>query len=190
MAAMNQHVRSDIPDCRTLMAMCLVIAIALGGCATERKAASVSYGLSGFEIFIGDREGNRTTGVLFSGWVHDPKPGWQPKSNPNSFWVVSANYTGTPGIGGSVDLTGGKWLLAAGDAVLIGTIAGGTIAWPKSLNVELSGHKCGEGIGYVDVAVVNERKGHREGRVTGCLDDTHVQFGTFPPKIWGTLTIP
>ena len=114
---MNQPVRRDMDrDCRTLIAIYLVIAIALGGCATERKkAASVSYGLSGFEIFIGDREGNRTTGVLFSGWVHDTKPGWQTESNPNSFWVVSANYTGTPGIGGSVDLAGGKWLLGFPD---------------------------------------------------------------------------
>src|SRR4030095_15523524 len=76
---MNQTVRRDMDsDYRISIAICLLIAIALGGCATtERKAASVSYGLSGFEIFIGDREGNRTTGALFSGWVHDTKPGWQ-----------------------------------------------------------------------------------------------------------------
>ena len=187
---MNRHVRSDMGrDCKALMAMCLAIAIALGGCATAKKAPRVSYGLSGFEIFIGDREGSRTTGVLFSGWIHDTKPSWQTESKPNSFWVVSANYTGTPGIGGSVNLTGGKWLLTAGDTVLVGTIAGGTIAWPASLNAEISGHKCGQGVGYVDVAIVTN-EGHRSGKVIGCLDDTHVQFGTFPPKIWGTLTIP
>src|SRR5262245_48878462 len=117
---MNQHVRRDMDrlDGR-LIAMCVVIAIALGGCATTKKAPRASYGLSGFEIFIGDREGNKTTGVLFSGWVHDTKPGWQRESKPNSFWVVSANYTGTPGIGGSVNLTGGKWLLMAGDTELL-----------------------------------------------------------------------
>jgi hypothetical protein len=175
-------------DCKTWIAPLLVVAIALGGCAGAKKPPSASYSLSGYEISPGQRDGSRTNGALFSGWTHAEKAKWEGDSNPGSLWSVSANYSGRPGIGGSASLTGGRWLLTDGDAVIVGTITGGTITWPSSLTTELSGRGCGQGIGHMNVNV--STKDGRAGKMIGCLDDTHIHHGTFPPKVWGTLTFP
>jgi hypothetical protein len=184
---MTRHARSDTDGNRKAL-IGLAIAIALGGCASTEKAPSISHGLSGYEIFPGKNSGSATVGAIFSGWTHENKSPWQGASSTGGTWSVSANYSGKPGIDSSVSLTGGRWFLTNGDAVILGKVTGGTITWPSSLNGELSGRGCGPGVGYFTASLTTNDG--RPGRVIGCLDDTHVFLGTFPPKLWGTLTIP
>lgn len=167
--------------------MGLAIVIALSGCASTEKAPRTSYGLSGYEIFPGNSSGSRVSGAIFSGWTHESGAPWQGASSTGGTWSVSANYTGTPGLGGSVSITGGKWFLAVDDAVILGRVTGGSITWPSLLNSELSGRGCGQGVGYVAVSL--STSDGKAGSMTGCLDDTHVFLGTFPPKLWGTLVL-
>lgn len=166
----------------------IAIVIILGGCAGTGKAPGVSYGLAGYEIFPGKNSGSTTTNTLFSGWTHESRTPWQSASSNGGNWSVSVDYTGKPGIGGGVKLTGGQWFLTVGNVVLLGRVTGGTLTWPSSLNSELSGSGCGQGVGYV-TASLTVRDG-RKGKMIGCLDDSHVFLGTFPPKLWGTLTLP
>jgi hypothetical protein len=166
----------------------LTIALILGGCAHTEKAPAISQGLSGYEIFPGKISGSATTGALFSGWTNESKSPWQGASSSGGTWSVTANYSGRPGIDNAVNVTGGKWVLTLGDAVILGKVAGGKITWPSSLNSDVSGRGCGQGIGYVAVSLTTNEG--RSGSMTGCLDDTHVFLGTFPPKLWGTLMIP
>jgi len=186
---LKRNMRIDMDGHRSMpIGIGLAIAIALGGCASTVKAPAISHGLSGYEIFPGNTSGSVTAGALFSGWTHESNSPWQGASSTGGTWSVTANYTGKPGIDGSVPITGGKWILAVGEAVIVGKVTGGTITWPSSLKSELSGRGCGQGIGYVSVSLTTNEG--RQGKMTGCLDDTHVFLGIFPPKIWGTLTIP
>jgi hypothetical protein len=126
------------------------------------------------------------TGTLFSGWTHDSDSEWQGTASTGN-WSVSANYTGKPGIGNTLTVTGGEWFLSGADVAIIGKLTSGTVTWPPSLTTKVLGSDCGQGVGYISVALVSNEG--QQGNLTGCLDDTHVVLGTFPPKVWGTLEL-
>ena len=168
------------------LAPVIAIAIAIGGCASKPEPR-LSYGLSGYEIFPGNSSGSSVSGAIFSGWTHESESPWQGASSTGGTWSVSADYTGKPGLGSAVKITGGRWFLTVGEAVIPGSVTGGTIVWPSLLNSELLEYGCGQGVGYVTVSLTTIDG--RKGSLAGCLDDTHVFLGTFPPKLWGTLKL-
>jgi len=171
---------------------CLILALVL--LAGSAARADVESCLSGFEVSAGHTVGDTTTGVTFAG---TDSPGdtaaceWTTDSQ-GGVWYASINRVGQAGLGGAVDVTGGRWLWdRANSALFRGRVIGGSVTWPNSLKPE-DDLGCGPGIAQfsVTLTVVGHPQG---GSFVGCLDDTHLnpfqQPFVFPPHIWGVLKI-
>lgn len=141
-------------------------------------------GLSGRELFPGERVGEVTRGVLFSGTDNAPCDCWT-REDTGGHWIVEADRVGHAGFGSTVNVVGGRWFwLQAGNLVHHGNLLDGTVVWPADGNGDLG---CGPGVARFTTSVsVNDQV--TPGILAGCLDDTHIPF-VFPPKIWGTLTL-
>jgi hypothetical protein len=166
----------------TTVALLLIVLGLAGGAAA---LAALATGFSGYEISPGSACGDQTCGTTFAGWTNAAGSSWVPRRQSNGgHWLARINYRGTPGIGRSVEITGGSfaWVEANGTAHY-GPITGGTVTWPSSLSENIG---CGAGVARVSATIA---EGATPGSITGCLDDTHIRQGVFPPRIWGALTL-
>ncbi len=149
---------------------------------TATATAATAHGISGLELFQGIRSGGTTYGTTFAGWTADTTAvpgGWVAKGTGGS-WILSINYTGTPGPGVGVTVISGKWSLRMAGTTYSGYVAaGGTVTWIDSM-------LCGTGNATVDLTLVAVTG---PGSVVGCLDDRHLAT-VFPPHVWGTVTLP
>jgi hypothetical protein len=135
--------------------------------------AATPVGISGREFFPGVHYGSATYGASFAG-----------ATTAGGGWAASINYLGTAGLGRTVTIFGGSWVIANADGSrLFGRVSTGTVAWPANLSSSITGSGCGNGVAAFSAALSNG------GSIAGCLDDTH--FATvFPPTIVGFLTLP
>lgn len=180
---MESHPRhSPLSFRRSALALALGLFFALGGDSAFAHGVHHS-GLSGHEFYPGQRDGEVTRGVLFSGTDNLPCDCWT-STNAGGRWVIVADRSGAAGIGGAVTVVGGDWFWKqANDVVHFGKLLGGTVNWPADRSGDLG---CGPGVARfaVTLSVFGQAT---TGSATGCLDDTHIPF-VFPPKIWATLS--
>lgn len=152
-----------------------------GGAATAQTATST--GLSGHELFPGNKEGEVTKGVVFFG-TDNPVCNCWTDADAGGQWTATVDRSGHAGLGSQVSVVGGRWLWQQGnDTVSFGKVLGGTVQWPADLASDLG---CGPGVARFAINV-SVRGRATTGTLNGCLDDTHMPF-VFPPKIWGTLS--
>ena len=164
----------------------LAVMFALVGVGSAYAASSTAF--SGFEVFPGYHGYNcplgATCGTTFSGWT-DGANTWVPlQQSDGGSWTASLNYTGTPGIGGAVNVTGGRWAwLQPNGTLRFGPLLRGHVSWPSSLTADIG---CGSGVAQfqADIATTS----HTAGTISGCLDDTHLAQ-VFPPRVWGMLSL-
>lgn len=161
----------------------LLAAALFGG---QAVAAAVTP-VSGYEISPGITFSGATFGVTFAGWTAPSANQWWPiVTNTGGSWYAVANYTGDPGIGGSVTVFGGHWGLEANGAGRSGRILrGGRIQWPET---GVSDIGCGPGVATIDVPISQGDSRRPAGRLIGCLDDTHLDR-VFPPQTWGRIQL-
>lgn len=179
----NQR-RHSYPSCRRALAVAVAGLLGLGGGAGALAHGEHTTGLSGLELFPGNKEGEVTKGVLFTGSTNAVCDCWTTTDNGGT-WVAAVDRVGHAGLGSSVTIVGGRWVWEQGnDIVHFGRILGGTVHWPVDLTSDVG---CGPGVAqfFATLSVSGQTTG---GTLTGCLDDTHMPF-VFPPKIWGTLTL-
>lgn len=143
-------------------------------------AAATTQGISGWEIFPGVRSETTVYGATFAGWtdkVNTTAPiQWVPPLGTGGNWILSINYTGTPGAGRTVAVTGGWWSLRKGSTRYSGLVTPGSVTWSATST-------CGTNNAVVRLGLLTFTG--ISGSVTGCLDDQHV----FPPQVWGTVTL-
>jgi hypothetical protein len=97
-------------------------------------------------------------------------------------WLAVINYSGSPGLGSHVDITGGTWSLNMSGTTLTGRVKEGLVTWPPS-GEDLG---CGTDVATF-TATLRAPKG-TSGTINGCLDDTHLST-VFPPHIWGQSSL-
>ncbi len=102
------------------------------------------------------------------------------------FVTGSVNYTGRAGFSKTVTIVGGQWSWLEADehTTHSGPINGGTFTWPVNKNTAISGEGCGHGVAFFNASVF-DKTSNTSGTFSGCLNDQL----TFPPKIWGDLTL-
>lgn len=168
----------------------LFVALAFAGCSVGPVKGPESTGLSGHEVFNGNRAGNVVTGAIFAGADNKVCDCWT-NDNGGGTWSTSINYRGQGGLGSSVTVTGGRWSWLRADGVIrSGRIVDGQVTWPSTLDSNAMG--CGSGVARfaVTLSLAGQSGG---GTIKGCLDDSHLdprqQPFVFPPKLWGTLTL-
>ncbi|WP_146204375.1 hypothetical protein [Massilia glaciei] len=167
-----------------------LIAALLTSCGTAPVATDLTANFSGNELSTGKRDGYSVTGAIFAGTDNAAGGGWTDESAGGT-WIAKIDYSGRGGIGSSVDVTGGTWQWLQADGVVhAGTISGGQVTWPASL--EWNTMECGNGVARFAIALDLQNPA-RIGNFTGCLDDMHLdprqQPFVFPQKIWGQLHI-
>jgi hypothetical protein len=151
-------------------------------------AATTTTGISGLELFPGIHFGATVYGATFAGWtdnVNTSAPtSWAPPSIASGgSWGLTINYTGVPGAGRTVVVTGGLWSLRKADgASYSGNVFGGTVTWP-AIGANIG---CGEDMAKVGLALAIAAGG--TGQVDGCLDDQHLTT-VFPPHVWSTVSL-
>lgn len=158
--------------------------LALGAGTAALGHGNHVTGLSGRELFPGDKDAATTKGVLFSGTDNAACNCWT-ATDAGGNWIFSVDRVGHAGLGSAVSLVGGRWFWQqTNDLVHFGRVLGGSVQWPPDLASDLG---CGAGVAkvVVNLSVVGQATG---GTLTGCLDDTHIPH-VFPPKVWGTLTL-
>lgn len=175
----SKSVRNSMP----LPGRALVLACLLGLFAGGPALAQTRTGLSGHELFPGNKEGEVTKGLVFFGTDNAVCNCWTEVENGGQ-WTAVVDRSGDAGLGSEVTVLGGRWLWQAGnDTVRFGKLLGGSVRWPPDRVSDLG---CGPGV--ATFAITLSVKGQATtGTFTGCLDDTHMPF-VFPPKIWGTLS--
>src|SRR5215469_2354872 len=101
-------------------------------------------------------------------------------------WTVLINYSDPNGTGigkGPANILTGVWFLTLPNGHnFSGTVLGGTVTWPSSLNTDIG---CGDGVATASAGLSFSHGG--TGSFGGCLDDTH-PLQIFPPHIWGTIS--
>lgn len=163
----------------------LVCALILNAVALVALAAT-AVDISGREFFPGVHYGDATYGASFAGLTLTAERG---------VWAASVNYRGTAGLGHEVAIFGGSWGLAKADGSrLSGRVTGGAVVWPLNLDSTVPGvlgTLCGKGVATFN-ASLSIRGSLSPGSIVGCLDDTHLATvpRVFPPRIFGTLTLP
>jgi len=164
----------------------LALLAALLGVGIAYAAASTNF--SGYEIFPGYHGYNcpvaTTCAATFTGWT-DAASSWAPpRLSDGGSWSASINYQGTPGIGHSVSIGGGRWAWLQPDGTFRnGSIVSGQVMWPPVLTADIG---CGAGVASIQ-AMLRTLSGVG-GTLSGCLDDTHLAQ-VFPPRVWGTLSL-
>lgn len=140
---------------------------------------------SGWEIFLGITRGNVTRGVIFVCWTHGTSENWlSPDQTDGGLCSARIDYQGTPGIGGSVDVLGGRWSWHAADGTIhSGRVLDGEVVWPSVLDQSIG---CGGGVARFIADISLGPTPIAAGQIEGCLDDTH---GLIPPRIWGSITL-
>jgi hypothetical protein len=154
---------------RPIRALALVVfCAALLNASALLAFAATSVPIAGYEIFPGIRQGTITYGATFAG-----------RADTNGSWAASVNYSGTPGLGSSVAIVGGRWYVRW-HGPHSGTVTTGSVVWPADLATSIG---CGAGVATFSALLSGG------GSIEGCLDDTHLST-VFPPTIVGTLTLP
>lgn len=169
---------------RRLVAAGLFGFLALGAGTAAQAHSNHVTGLSGRELYPGDKDAETTKGVLFSG-TDNAVCNCSAATDTGGHWVFSVDRVGQAGLGSAVSLVGGRWFWQQADnAIHYGRVLGGSVQWPPGLASDLG---CGPGVAIVTVnlSVTGQATG---GTFTGCLDDTHIPH-VFPPKVWGTLSL-
>jgi hypothetical protein len=140
---------------------------------------------SGWEIFLGVTHGNVTRGVIFVCWTHELSENWlSPAQTDGGLCSARIDYQGSTGIGGSVEVLGGRWSWQAADGTThSGRVLNGEVVWPSALNVSIG---CGNGVARFAAGISLGPKPVAAGEIEGCLDDAH---GLIPPRIWGSITL-
>jgi hypothetical protein len=170
---------------RRPFAALLLALLALTVMGAQAAFAALSTGISGVEASAGFSCGpGKTCGATFLGWT-DSAGTWVPPNDPTvtrGAWSAVINYTGSPGLGSHVDITGGTWSLSKSGTTLAGRVKDGLVTWPQT-----GGNLgCGTDIATF-TATLRALKG-TSGTINGCLDDTHLST-VFPPHMWGQLSL-
>ena len=168
-----------------LLGLMLMGAVILLG-AGSALAAVDPINVSGYEAFPGlpcqDDNGDEWCNVRFYGWFGGEgavPDGWAAYTGKGRV-TVRVNYTGDPGFGSAVTITGGTWRLTDRGPLASGTISSGTVTWP--LADEDIG--CGNGIAKVEADLADGDFS----RFDGCLHDFDPDGEVaIPPKIWGAF---
>lgn len=169
----------------------LAVVVVLGVLSPSHAAADISaIHVSGYETFPDlpcylDDGGDGQCRVSFRGWVGGSGPvadGWASYTGEGKV-AVRVNYTGDPGFGQSVTITGGTWRLSQHGALSEGTFSGGTVTWPATTE-DLG---CGVAIAKVESDLVDlSTSGFSQ--FLGCLHDFNPEGEiAIPPQIWGTF---
>jgi hypothetical protein len=148
--------------------------------ASVAASTTVSTGISGYEVFPGIPCGlGATCGATFLGWTNAPNSSWTKSAN-GGWWGITINYTGNAGT--AVVVASGKWAMRTPTgAFYSGSVGIGSVNW-------LVNGTCGSVNGTKNAKVdlpslkVN---GGGTGAVDGCLNDKT----TFPPKVWGNVSL-
>jgi hypothetical protein len=168
----------------------VITAFALASTNLTLTYGATVAGLSGYEVFYGVRSNGSAVGVTFAGWTTVNGNSWYSSaSSTGGQWIITANFTGDSGLGSSVNVTGGRWYFedTNGERQYGSLLPGGEVVWPKNLGTDLG---CGKGVAVITVPIsVESGQMPSQGIINACLDDTHLNK-IFPPKVWGTLTIP
>lgn len=148
---------------------------------TAAAATTTTTGISGWEIFQGIPFGGTTYGATFAGWTDSTNTvapaHWVAPPGSGGNWVLSINYTGTPG--SSVAVAGGWWSLRmAGGPRYSGHVASGAVDWVNGTT------RCGADNANVDLVLTIAGGG--SGKVKGCIND---RPSIRPPLVWGTVTL-
>ena len=86
----------------------LGIALIGTGVAFAHGSNPVDTAVSGFELSIGRQWGDVRVGVIFTGQTNEGDGSvWVAPDGEGGTWSTIVNYTGTPGLGGSVEFVGG-----------------------------------------------------------------------------------
>jgi len=175
---------------KRLRSLLILAALALGGLTAALAQSTTPTTISGYEVFKGVSFGSTTIGATFAGWTNGGDgSSWMPIiSNTGGSWHVSANYSGDPGIGGSVDVSGGAWSLKQYGITRSGRVLKSIkgIQWPSEQQLDLG---CGLGVATVNVSIALGNSRKPAGTISGCLNDTHLDT-VFPPEVWGSISLP
>lgn len=167
--------------------LCVLVVIALGLLnAGPVVADSRVITVSGYEAFPGlpcsIADADSWCGVRFYGWFGGAgavPEGWVSYTGQGRV-VVRVNYSGQPGFGNSVTITGGTWRLVDQGLLASGAITGGTVTWP----MPDADNGCGDGVATVEAALADGEFS----RFLGCLQDFEADGQVaVPPKIWGSF---
>lgn len=183
--------RCGLPTKPSASFLGVVVVIALGLLSPSRASADINaINVSGYETFPGlpcqlDDGGDGQCRVSFRGWVGGAGPvadGWASYTGEGKV-VVRVNYTGDPGFGQSVTITGGSWRLTQHGTLYAGTFSGGTVTWP----VTTEDLGCGVAIARVESDLVDlSNSGFSQ--FLGCLHDFNPDDEiAIPPQIWGVF---
>lgn len=150
------------------------------------QADAEAINVSGYEAFPGlpcqREQAGEWCNVRFYGWFGGAgavPDGWVDYTGKGRV-IVRVDYSGDPGFGNTVTITGGTWRLTDRGSLASGTISGGTVTWP--LADEDIG--CGDGIAKVEADLADGDFS----RFDGCLHDFDPNGEVaLPPKIWGTF---
>jgi|LakMenEpi03Aug12_release.lakeMendotaPanAssembly.Ray.scaffolds.fasta_scaffold19666_4 hypothetical protein len=180
-------IRGSLPTKRVvsllgLMVVCAVVVLSAGSAQADGDPINVS----GYEAFPGlpcqADNGDEWCNVRFYGWFGGEgaiPDGWVDYTGKGRV-TVRVDYTGDPGFGNSVTITGGTWRLTDRGPLASGTISSGAVTWP--LPDEDIG--CGNGIAKVEADLADGDFS----RFDGCLHDFEPDGAVaLPPKIWGTF---
>jgi hypothetical protein len=176
---------------RTASKVGLVLAVAMLASVSVAYAKPLRTGFSGYELSAGGPcppgTPGTTCGTSFGGWTNGPNGHWSLLPGHGGSWAATINYSGTPGIGSAVTLTGGSWSWnPRSGPPHAGAILTGQVTWPSSLSTSID--RCGPGVATINAVIAEGTSTTPGGSITGCLDDTHLST-VFPPHIWGTLTL-
>lgn len=156
------------------------------------SAHGAEANLAGYEVFPGVASGDIHTGVTFAGWT--PTTPMGNISFADGTWFASVSYTGEPGIEGeepnSVEIIGGRWAWNLPDGTFYrGRILArnSVVTWPANIDSAL--YPCPAGFAKIHATLAFGRTRIPAGSMDGCLDDTHLSQGVYPPPVWGTIYI-
>lgn len=154
--------------------------------AGRAQADSTTINVSGYEAFPGlpcqPDQADEWCNVRFYGWVGGAgaiPDGWVDYTGKGRV-TVRVDYSGDPGFGNSVTITGGTWRLTDGGALTAGKISSGVVTWPTP-DEDIG---CGDGIATVEAELADGAFS----RFDGCLHDFDPEGElALPPKIWGSF---
>lgn len=166
----------------SLLIVWAVVVLSVGSAQADADAINVA----GYEAFPGlPCQHDQTAewcNVRFYGWLGGAGAvpgGWVDYTGKGRV-VVRVDYTGDPGFGNRVTITGGTWRLTDHGTRIAGAISSGAVTWPMP-DADIG---CGDGI----ATVVADLTDGDFSQFTGCLHDFEADGEVaLPPKIWGTF---